>query len=433
MPVGAEQAVSFLQGADRLRARPILHTACRYALSVTGPVAVSAAHFIASLIFLRMLQAGEFGQFSFLLIVVPFCLSAAGALLGAPAALTRGKDGVTALAEISTLQKASLAITAAAGIAVAALMYSSHANTGEAILFGLYGAGATLRAFARSLANVHARLLRVAGSDLTYAGLLVAGLLALVALGDLTMFNAAAVLVLATLASYLPFGWSHWRDMIRSASAQSFIHYLPMWRDVTRWSLLGVVLTELTVNAHAYFVTFISGPKAFGLLALGALFMRPASLVLSALPDIDQPLMTRRLAQGDIKGAWRVVNEFRTAAAAVLAGTILLAVALVNYYPELFLKKGYAESDVAIVLVLWIAITALRVWRTPDAVFLQATGNYSALARVGFWSSATALIGTFVLLCLAGPVASLGGVLAGEIAICVALGPLTRSWRRQYG
>jgi len=43
------------------------------------------------------------------------------------------------------------------------------------------------------------------------------------------------------------------------------------------------------------------------------------------------------------------------------------------------------------------------------------------------------LIGTFVLLWLAGPVASLGGVLAGEIAICVALGPLTRNWRRQYG
>jgi len=431
MQAGADQAISLLQGGPRASA--FLHTATRYALSVTGPVAVSAAHFIASLIFLRLLQAAEFGQFSFLLIVVPFCLSAAGALLGAPAALTRGKDEAVALAEISTLQKASLLITAAAGIAVAALMYSTHANLGEAILFGLYGAGATLRAFARSLANVHARLLRVAGSDLVYAGLLVAGLGALVVLGDLTMLNAALVLVLATLASYLPFGWSHWRDMIHSASAQSFAQYLPMWRDVTRWSLLGVVLTELTINAHAYFVTFISGPKAFGLLALGALFMRPASLVLSALPDIDQPLMTRRLAQGDVAGAWRVVNEFRTAAAAVLAGTILLAVALVNYYPDLFLKKGYVESDVVTVLVLWTAITALRVWRTPDAVFLQATGNYSALARVSAWSSATSLIATFVLLCLMGPVASLGGVLAGEIAICLALGPLTRGWRRQYG
>ena len=75
MQAGADQAVSLLQGGPRASA--FLHTATRYALSVTGPVAVSAAHFIASLIFLRLLQAAEFGQFSFLLIVVPFCLSAA--------------------------------------------------------------------------------------------------------------------------------------------------------------------------------------------------------------------------------------------------------------------------------------------------------------------------------------------------------------------
>jgi putative peptidoglycan lipid II flippase len=246
------------------------------------------------------------------------------------------------------------------------------------------------------------------------------------------MLNAAIVLVLSTAASFLPFGWSHWHDLIRSAVTQPFNHYLPIWRDVTRWSLLGVVLTELTANAHAYFVTFISGPKVFGLLALGALFMRPASLVLGALPDIDQPLMTRRIAQDDVRGALRVVKEFRTAAGAVLAATIALAVALVIWFPHLFLKKGYDETDVLIVLALWVAITAVRVWRTPEAVFLQATGNYSALARVSGWSSATSLVVTFVLLIAVGPVASLGGVLAGEIAIVLAILPLTRAWRRRY-
>ncbi|MGC9953049.1 MAG: hypothetical protein ABSD21_02070 [Rhizomicrobium sp.] len=401
-------------------------------MSVTGPVAVSAAHFIASLIFLRMLQAGEFGQFSFLLIIVPFCLSAAGALLGAPASLTRGKNEITACAEISTLQKTSLVIAGAAGLIVTALMYSTHADAAEAILFGLYGAGATLRAFARSLSNIHARLLRVAGSDLVYSVLLVAGLVGLIAFGRLTMLNAAVVLVLSTAASFLPFGRRHWRELIRSAGTQPFGRYLPMWQDVTRWSLLGVVLTELTINAHAYLVTFISGPKVFGLLALGALFMRPASLVLSALPDIDQPLMTRRIAQGDIRGALRVVNDFRTAAGAVLAGTIVLSVVLVNWFPHLFLKKGYDEADVLIVLALWIAITAVRVLRTPEAVLLQATGNYSALARVSAWSGVTSLVVTFVLLCAVGPVASLGGVLAGEIAVVLALFPLTRAWRRQH-
>ncbi len=433
MLVGGQRVLpSFFRGGGWIRTPALPSAVTRYGLSVTGPVAVSAAHFIASLIFLRLLQPYEFGQFSFLLIVVPFCLGAAGALLGAPAALTRGKDEATARAEISTLQKSSLAIAGAAGIVVTALMYSTHADTAEALLFGLYGAGATFRAFARSLANVHARLLRVAGSDLVYAMLVVAGLTSLVAFGRLTMLNAACVLVVATVAGFLPFGWRHWRELIRSTGMQPFGRYLPMWRDVTRWSLMGVVLTELTANAHAYIVTFISGPKAFGLLALGALFMRPASLVLSALPDIDQPLITRRIAQGDLSGALRVVKEFRTAGGAVLAVTILLSAALVIWYPHLFLSKGYGETDVLIVLALWIAITAVRVVRTPEAVFLQAVGDYSALARVAAWSSATSLVVTFGLLCIAGPVASLGGVLAGEIAIVLALFPLTRAWRRRH-
>ena len=142
--------------------------------------------------------------------------------------------------------------------------------------------------------------------------------------------------------------------------------------------------------------------------------------------------MTRRIAQGDIRGAFRVVKEFRTAAAAVLAGTIVLSAVLVYWFPHLFLKKGYDETDVLIVLALWIAITAVRVLRTPEAVFVQATGGYSALARVSAWSGATSLIATFVLLCVAGPIASLGGVLAGEIVIVLALFPLTRAWRRQH-
>ena len=104
----------------------------------------------------------------------------------------------TALSEISTLHKTSLVVSGVAGLVVSALMFSTHAGVAEAVLFGLYGAGASLRAFGRSLANVHARLVRVAGSDFVYAVLLVAGLVGLIVLGRLTMLNAAFVLVLAT-------------------------------------------------------------------------------------------------------------------------------------------------------------------------------------------------------------------------------------------
>ena len=65
--------------------------------------------------------------------------------------------------------------------------------------------------------------------------------------------------------------------------------------------------------------------------------------------------------------------------------------------------------DVMVVLILWIAITALRALRSPTAVFFQALGNYSALARVSAWSCGTSLIVTVTLLLTLGPIASLGG------------------------
>ena len=45
------------------RLRPLLATARRYGLSVSGPVATSGAHFLASLLFVRSLPASAFGLF----------------------------------------------------------------------------------------------------------------------------------------------------------------------------------------------------------------------------------------------------------------------------------------------------------------------------------------------------------------------------------
>ena len=407
----------------------VLRASWRYGLSSLGPVAVSAAHFIASLFFLRLLRPLEFGQFSFLLIVVPFCLSATGALLGAPAALTRGKAAAVAAAELLTLQKASLVVSLIAGVVVTVLMVSTGAILATAWLFGFYGVFYTLRSFARSYANVHGRIGNVAASDVCYAVLLVAGLSALALSGNFTLHNAAIALVFSSAVAQLPFGTGYLRDLVR-ATGTPLSAYRPMWHDITRWSLLGVALTEVAANAHAYLVTFISGPGAFGLLALGALFMRPASLVLGALPDIDQPVMARKLAEGDLKGAFRVVNEFRTAAGAVLAATILLAVVLVTWFPHLLLKH-YAVNDVWVVLFFWAAITALRALRTPDTVFIQATGGYATLARISGVSSVVALVATLALLLAFGPLLSLGGVLAGEIVIVWMVFPITNGWRRR--
>jgi hypothetical protein len=180
-------------------------------------------------------------------------------------------------------------------------------------------------------------------------------------------------------------------------------------------------------------VTFFAGPKAFALIAAGSLFLRPVSLCLTALPDRERPLMVRALTNGDMAGALRGVRDFRAAAAAIWVLTLALSAAALAWFPHAILKADYDTRQVLFVVVLWAAIAAIRTWRTPEAVLLQAAREFKALAGASVRSSIVAVIATTVLLVLFGPVASLGGILIGDVVLTERVFALTRRWKRERG
>ncbi|MGH6871502.1 MAG: hypothetical protein ACREHE_08350 [Rhizomicrobium sp.] len=415
--------------APRYRAR----TALRHGVSALGPVCVSAAHFAASVVFLRALPPAQFGLLSFLFVVVPFCLSASGALLGAPLVTAIQRGGAVDAADLSTYLKANLAVSALSGLAAAGMLALSGAPPLVAALAGLYGAAMATRWFARCLTYVTHGPARPVASDLIYSAVLCAGLAALYFARALSLPGAAELLAAAALISIPAFGLDYLRKQVAPGGAGGLLRYAAIWRAVTRWSLMGVALTELTANAHAYLVTFIAGPQAFAVIAIGALLMRPAALVLSALPDLERPAMARKLAAGDPAGALRSVKEFRTACGAVWLATILLAGAILMWFPHLILKKGYDESQVLAVVAISALIVAVRTLRGPESVFLQAAGEFRKLAGASLWSSLTSLAVTFVLLVLAGPVISLFGILAGDAVMTARIFGLSRAWKLRHG
>src|SRR5665213_1576162 len=75
----------------------------RYGLSVAGPLAVSGAHFLASLVFLRSLDAAEFGTFSFVLVASAFAMSISGAGLVLPATRNMVENDTVATAAVFRL------------------------------------------------------------------------------------------------------------------------------------------------------------------------------------------------------------------------------------------------------------------------------------------------------------------------------------------
>jgi O-antigen/teichoic acid export membrane protein len=411
----------------------VLAAATRYSMSAFGPIGVSGAHFIAALIFLHTLSRNAFGLFSFLLVVAPFALSICGAFFSPPIARTAAVlDGADEAVKF-TLFKTSAVFSAAATLVIAVLMAMSGASAGLAAMFGLYGGVMALRWFARCWAYAKGRIARVLSSDLVYSGVLVAALAALVALRQLTMNYAAATLLASAVAGLLVFDLAHLRDHFRALKAGRLGPFAQIWRDMSGWAVMGVVLSEATVNAHSYLVTFISGPHAFAVLAVGALLMRPVSLVLAALPDMERPLMSRNIAAQDLSAAFRIVKEFRTAAGAIWFATIALAGVLLTWFPHLLLKKEYALGDVLVVVALSAAIMSLRAWRTPESVLLQAAGEFRKLAGASMWSSVVSLVATFALLIAIGPLAALAGVLLGEMVATQRIFAIARTWKHAHG
>ena len=407
----------------------LLKVAGRYALSALGPVCISGAHFLGAVLVLHTLSPLHFGLFSFVMTIVPFCISAAAALVGAPTTIGIRKRGAVDAAELATFQKANLLLAVFAFAVVGASLLASGLRWNAAILFGLYGATMSLRWLARVYAYATDKPARAAASDVTYGMLLVAGLGALYLLDRMTMTYTATVLLLAAAGSLAIFDRAYLLKQFAPSSEGRLADYAPVWRDLTRWSLLGVAATELTVNAHAYFVTFFSGPGAFALLALGSLLMRPVAVVLSSLPDMERPVMARAIGNGDFARAFRAVKEFRTAAAAMLLGTILLAAALLIWFPNTVLKQGYDAGSAAVIVAIWAVIMAVRALRTPDAVFLQAAGEFQPLANIGMKSCAVSLAATLALLLMFGPIASLLGIVAGDVVMTAGIFKLTRRWK----
>jgi len=405
---------------------PWLALAWRYGLSVTGPLAVSGAHFLVSLVFLRSLEASEFGIFSFVLVVSAFAMSVSGAGLVLPATHSMVKEDTTTTAAVFRLALAAGLVFA---VALTLATMASGTSLSRAAPLGLFGAVLAYRWFARSLAYIEGRVGAAILSDIIYGAIVLAGLGIMVLLHDVSLRHGGELLLLAATTSLVTFGRDFFRSQWRGLRSGRLRDYMPAFRTVTGWSLMGVGLTEATLNAHAYLVTFIAGPGAFALPALGMLLMRPVSLVQSALPDLERPAMMRAFAARDGATLDRILFEFQAALALILVATILLATALLAFAPQLLLKQGYGLGNAVTAALLSAAIMAVRSARAPLSVLLQAAGEFKALARLSAWSAAMAIASTLALLLAFGAVASLGGILLGDLVILAGLKPLARKAR----
>jgi len=421
------EALSLQVGSGDLRS--VALRLFRYALATIGPVGAAGAQFILSLQLLHLLPPASFGSFSFLLITSQFSIGLWSALFCAPLPIVMAQEKEDTRGLVDSLFAVNLLLSLLAFCAFSILATGLEVSAQASALFSGYAALTLLRWFARAHAYTTGAAIRTIASDLMYsAGLLIGIGLIAVSGAESPDLPYAALLVSAAIG-LVPFGRGYFVKQFVHIRLRAIPRYADVWRQHSSWSLVGVITTEATVNAHAYIVTLVSGPLAFAPIAASALIIRPVGVVMNALSEFERPQMARQIASRDLRSAQRSARMFLCVLALTWALTAAGGVLLVVYSPEVIFPSEYSHSYLIAGMALWLGVTFMRILRTPDSVLLQAAGMFRWLAHASIISSVVSIAAVTILLVLGGPLWSLGGVLLGEAVFAAWTWYQARRWR----
>ncbi|MBB4857249.1 putative peptidoglycan lipid II flippase [Novosphingobium chloroacetimidivorans] len=393
-----------------------------YATAAVGPMASAGVQFLLSLTLLARLPVAEFGRLSFVFVVSQFSvgiwsalftspmlvLSAQAASDGGGAEAARELGGVTAVSVWALLPATLLFAAIAAAVGLAPL---------SAGLFSLYASVVLLRQFARVGATARGAYGRAMTSDLAYSALLLAGVIALAVLpeaGEVTALAMLAFAVAGALAPLLP------GVRLRLPGMSRVRAYRTVWSRDARWSLLGVISTEATVNSHSYIVTALLGPSAFAPIAATVLFIRPVTVAVNALVEFERARAAHRVARAEFTAIAQARLHLRLLLLAVWTGTAILAALVIAFAPAEYMVGKFGLETVLTGTGLWLAVAMARLLHAPEGVILLAAGRFRQLAWISGWTALVSLAAVLGLVAVASPVLSIAGIVLGEGAFAFA-------------
>lgn len=411
------------------------HKLIGYALAALGPISVSAAHFLLSFSMLHLLAPGEFGRFAFFLVATQLGWGIWSALFCAPLPtfMTRGvredwEAGRDMLLS-ANLFGAVLMLPIFAAMAIAL-----NAPLAVVACYAVFGTLSLIRWFLRGYSYFENQQIRAVTSDVLYSctvlAVAVLFLFVFAIRPELACFIGLLAGVLAGLTPFARILQSGARGISRLAFIKS---YIQVWRDHSRWTVLGVVATEATANAHVYLITFTLGPAAFAPIAAAALLLRPLGVVQLALADFERPRLARLVSSENLREIRRSLTQFQLALGLVWASTAIAAILLFHYNGTgLVFPAEYDIRTMLIATSLWLLVAAARSLQVPPATILGVVGEFQRLAFASVCSSLISVVSVGVVLLTLSPVWSIGGLFVGALVYTVLTIGVYRSWRARF-
>jgi hypothetical protein len=385
-------------------------------------MASAAVQFLLSLTLLARLPVAEFGRLSFVFVVSQFSVGVWSALFTSPllvlsAQAAHNSDGDGADRELSGVAAAARLGLLPAAAGFVGLAWAVGLDLVPALLFGIYATLVLQRQFARVSATAQGAYSQAMASDLTYSVLLLAGVAALALLPAAGELAALAILALAVFGAFVPLLRNARPDTRRWSAARD---YGSVWRRDARWSLLGVVSTEATVNSHSYIVTALLGPAAYAPIAATVLFIRPVTVAVNALVEFERARAAHRIARHEFAAIAQARLHLRLLLLGVWIATGILAALVIAIAPAQYMVGKFGLATVVTGTVLWLGVALARLLHAPEGVILLAAGRFRQLAWISGWTAAVSLLVVLGLVLVLSPIHSIAGIVLGEGAFAFA-------------
>ncbi|MBB3940548.1 hypothetical protein GGR39_002205 [Novosphingobium fluoreni] len=385
-----------------------------YATAAAGPMASAAVQFLLSLTLLASLPVAEFGRLSFTFVVSQFSVGVWAALFTSPLLVLSAQAAAgsgSAHDELEGVRAMAWLALAPAGLIFLAIALAVGLGTASALLFATYGTLVLIRQYARVQATAQGRYRRAMASDLVYSAVLLGGVIVLSVLPRTGEQSALALLAAAVLSGLAPLLISRREPRVRRGAPR---HYATVWHRDARWSLVGVISTEATVNSHSYIVTALLGPRAFAPIAATVLFIRPVTVAVNALVEFERARAAHRIARGEFAALATARLHLRLLLLAIWAATIVLAGLVITFAPKPYMVGKFGLGVVLAGIGLWLAVALARLLHAPEGVILLAAGRFRQLAWISGWTAVLSIGAVLILVFTVSPVISIAGIVLGE-------------------
>lgn len=399
-------------------------------LSVADQAVVSAFNFALNLFLVRFASPVDFGVFAIIYAASLFAAMIQNAVINTPLSVHlpavadgAGKARLRRMFSAANLMSSTLLLI---GSALAATLWLGPTPT--AVGACVYLVAQFLREYFRSLLAVEGKLGSLLAADAVCVALSVVALAAVhwqdrypwpvvpAALWIVGVAGTLSVVPFAlTLGSLGP---------LRGLAGEIRQVFAEQWAEI-RWSLVGVVTTEIQNRGYVYIAAAVIGPAAVGQLQAGRIFFGPLNLLTSAWARVARPQLAGLLARRDAEGFATVLKH---AVQAFTLFNVVFLIALWMSWPQLSsLVFGGKYEDMGIVVIAWGVANIAFQSRSCLGIGVQAMRRFRELSMATIAGAAVSLALT-ALACFSGkPIWFIAPVIAGEfLAMTIVLSILRR-------